>query len=137
MRVKRILESSLDVSDAARSREFYQRLFGFELIFAGEPRLNALSVNDEQVLLLFAKGQTEADVEVPGGVIPGHGAEGSMHIAFAIETKDLEQWEQHLLAQGVTVESKVHMPMGGYSLYFRDPDGHLIELATPGIWSIY
>ncbi|PYK92782.1 MAG: glyoxalase, partial [Verrucomicrobia bacterium] len=20
------------------------------------------------------------------------------------------------------------------SLYFRDPDGHMIELATPGIW---
>ena len=25
---------------------------------------------------------------------------------------------------------------GGESIYFRDPDGHLLELATPG-WAIY
>ena len=23
------------------------------------------------------------------------------------------------------------------SIYFRDPDGHLLELATPGLWSVY
>jgi len=26
---------------------------------------------------------------------------------------------------------------GGHSIYFRDPDGHLLELATPGLWAIY
>jgi len=26
---------------------------------------------------------------------------------------------------------------GGESLYFRDPDDHLVELATPGIWATY
>jgi hypothetical protein len=35
------------------------------------------------------------------------------------------------------VESKVVWPLGGHSLYFRDPDNHVVELATPGIWSIY
>jgi catechol 2,3-dioxygenase-like lactoylglutathione lyase family enzyme len=137
MQVKRILESSLYVSDVARSREFYERLFGFKLVFGGEPRLNALSVGNEQVLLLFAKGQTESEYQLPGGVIPGHGAQGSIHLTFAIENHDVEQWENHLLANGVTVESKVHMSKGGCSLYFRDPDDHLLELATPGIWSIY
>jgi catechol 2,3-dioxygenase-like lactoylglutathione lyase family enzyme len=26
---------------------------------------------------------------------------------------------------------------GGTSLYFRDPDGRSVELATPGIWPTY
>jgi len=31
----------------------------------------------------------------------------------------------------------VDWPRGGRSLYFRDPDQHLLELITPGCWSIY
>jgi hypothetical protein len=26
---------------------------------------------------------------------------------------------------------------GGEALYFRDPDGHLLEVVTPGVWSIF
>ena len=25
----------------------------------------------------------------------------------------------------------------GEALFFRDPDGHLLEVVTPGVWSIY
>lgn len=42
--------------------------------------------------------------------------------------------------KGVALESQVHCgddrPQGD-SLYFRDPDGHLVELITPGCWPIY
>ena len=34
----------------------------------------------------------------------------------------------------VDVELTRAWPRGGRSLYFRDPDHHLIELASPGIW---
>jgi catechol 2,3-dioxygenase-like lactoylglutathione lyase family enzyme len=35
------------------------------------------------------------------------------------------------------VEEKHTWELGGHSVYFRDPDRHLIEIATPGVWSIY
>ncbi|MEP7038442.1 MAG: glyoxalase, partial [Acidobacteriota bacterium] len=35
------------------------------------------------------------------------------------------------------IESKVKWERGGTSIYFRDPDKHLLELATPGLWTIY
>jgi hypothetical protein len=37
----------------------------------------------------------------------------------------------------VSIESVVTWPRGGTSLYFRDPNDHLLELITPGVWSIY
>ena len=37
----------------------------------------------------------------------------------------------------IEIESRVTWPGGGTSLYFRDPEGHLLELLTPGVWQIY
>ncbi|MFN0129142.1 MAG: hypothetical protein ACKV19_20930 [Verrucomicrobiales bacterium] len=34
----------------------------------------------------------------------------------------------------IPVESRIRWPGGATSLYFRDPDGHAVELATPGLW---
>jgi catechol 2,3-dioxygenase-like lactoylglutathione lyase family enzyme len=42
-----------------------------------------------------------------------------------------------LRTQGVAIESETHWARGGRSLYFRDPEGHLLELVTPGIWPNY
>ena len=63
-RVNGILETALYVQSAARSAEFYQRVFGFEIIdFAGDQlddntRLCALRAGDRDVLLLFKRGAT-------------------------------------------------------------------------------
>ena len=60
-----------------------------------------------------------------------------MHIAFAIPSAELVKWEQWLATNRIEVEEKRMWDLGGWSLYFRDPDRHLIELATPGVWSVY
>jgi len=99
--------------------------------------MRALDVAGRQVLLLFLKGASDRPNPVPGGVVPPHDADGRMHLAFAVPADDLPAWEGRLGELGVAVESRVQAPRGGTSLYFRDPDGHLVELATPGIWEVY
>ena len=40
-------------------------------------------------------------------------------------------------ANNIAIEGRTTWKRGGESIYFRDPDGHLLELATPGLWAIY
>ena len=134
--IGRVLETSLYVDDLDRSIHFYTRLFGFEKMVSDD-RFCALNVRGEQVLLLFRSGGTSTPVFTPGGTIPPHDSAGHLHFAFAISKEDFPAWEKHLIACGVTIESKVTWPAGGQSLYFRDPDHHLVELATPGLWEVY
>lgn len=131
-----VLETALYVGDLARAERFYARLFGARTLLS-EERMRALSIADRQVLLLFARGGSAGPNPVPGGTVPPHDGEGRLHVAFAVPADSLGVWERHLAALGVPVESRVRPPLGGTSLYLRDPDGHLVELATPGIWEIY
>ena len=132
-RVSQILETSLYVDDLERSRAFYERVLGFVTIFHDE-RMCAMEVPGEQVLLLFRHGKTDQPAPGPGGFIPPHHGRGALHVAFAIPFGELTAWEEHLARQDITVESRLRWPKGGTSLYFRDPDGHSLEVATPGLW---
>jgi catechol-2,3-dioxygenase len=132
-RLSHILETSLYVADLERARAFYQRVLGFEP-FLADARMVALGVPGAGVLLLFAHGGSTAASVTPGGVIPPHDGRGQLHLAFAIPVGELAAWEMHLATAGIAVESRVRWTRGGTSLYFRDPDGHAVELATPGLW---
>jgi catechol 2,3-dioxygenase-like lactoylglutathione lyase family enzyme len=90
-----------------------------------------------RVLLLFKRGGTLTPTTVPGGVIPPHDGTGPHHVAFAIAAKDFLAWKKQLTARDIAIESETQWERGGQSVFFRDPDGHLLELATPGIWPIY
>lgn len=134
-RLNGILETSLYTDDMARARTFYESVLGLEAMF-GDDRLTAYAIA-RNVLLLFRKGTTEEPVKLKEGSIPGHGGSGSLHVAFSIPAEELETWTNHLTSNGVPVEGQNGWPRGGRSIYFRDPDGHLLELATPGLWSVY
>ena len=125
-----ILESSLYVSDVPRSIRFYEETFGFSVISEFGERGCAMHAGIRQVLLLFKKGASRT-IQSP------HDGDGELHVAFAIPTVELVDWESWLQTKGIAVEEKREWELGGWSLYFRDPDRHLIELATPGTWSVY
>lgn len=125
-----ILESSLYVDDVARSVRFYETIFGFRKIADFGGRGCAMQAGNRQVLLLFKKGGS-LEIESP------HDGDGELHLAFAISATDLAAWETWLAENRIPVEEKRLWDLGGTSVYFRDPDRHLLELGTPGIWSIY
>jgi catechol 2,3-dioxygenase-like lactoylglutathione lyase family enzyme len=125
-----ILESSLYVSDVPRSVRFYNETFGFSVISEFGERGCAMHAGTRQVLLLFKKGASRA-------ITSPHDGDGELHLAFAIPSNELPSWESWLQERSIVVEEKRKWEAGGWSLYFRDPDRHLLELATPGTWSVY
>ena len=135
-RLERVLETVLYVDDFARACPFYERILGLPCIYKDQ-RLNAYDVGGQGVLLLFRRGQSLQTVTLPGGTIPPHDGHGPVHIAFSIAADALDAWEARLQEAGVGIEARTRWPRGGTSIYFRDPDGHLLELATPGLWTGY
>ena len=125
-----ILESSLYVDETARAARFYEKIFGFRVISDFGERGCAMEAGTRQVLLLFTKNGSRA-TQSP------HYGDGELHLAFAIRAEELTAWEDWLAENGIAVEEKRAWELGGQSIYFRDPDRHLIEIATPGVWSIY
>jgi catechol 2,3-dioxygenase-like lactoylglutathione lyase family enzyme len=131
-----ILETCLHVTDLDRSRQFYAGLFGYTVMKSDE-RFCAFSIGESQVLILFRRGSDPQGTTMPFGFIPPHGSNGKEHIGFSIPRESLPAWQAKLTECGVPVESTLTWPGGGTSLYFLDPDGHLLELLTPGVWPIY
>jgi len=135
-KLDRVIETSLYVNDLERAARFYEDVLGLPALTA-DSRFRAYDVGWRSVLLIFLRGATLETVHMPGGTIPPHDGHGPLHIAFAIPADELPDWEQRLDEHGVGIEGRTKWARGGVSLYFRDPDRHLLELATPGLWPIY
>ena len=131
-----IIETCLSVKDLERARNFYAELFGYAVMHS-DKRFCAFDVAGEQVLLLFVEGSDPDGSVLPFGRIPPHGTTGSSHIGFRISEESLPEWRAQLAKQAIAIESEFQWPAGGTSVYFRDPDGHLLELLSPGVWPTY
>jgi catechol 2,3-dioxygenase-like lactoylglutathione lyase family enzyme len=132
-RIDGLLETSLYARDLERTAAFYRELFGFKAL-VDTPRLVAFEIAAQSVLLVFHAGATEDDVVDPRGKIPGHDGAGRLHLALSIAKEDLDAWRKRLLEDAIEIVGEYRWPRGGVSLYIRDPDGALVELATPGLW---
>jgi len=134
--IRRVLETALYVTDMARAVAFYRDVLGLRPMGGGD-RLTPMDAGEGTVLLLFLRGGSAEGIAFPDGWIPPHDGAGPAHMAFAVDAAEFEPWHARLAAHGVAVEVVNHWDRGGRSLYFRDPDGHSIELATPGVWPTY
>jgi catechol 2,3-dioxygenase-like lactoylglutathione lyase family enzyme len=128
-----LLETSLYARDLKLTAGFYHDLFDFKTLVE-TPRLVAFEVAGRSVLLVFQAGATEDDIVDSRGEIPGHDGRGRLHFALSIAPGDLDLWRARLTERKIAIVGEYRWPRGGASLYFRDPDGALVELATPGLW---
>ncbi|GGW45490.1 VOC family protein [Arenibacter certesii] len=136
LKVKGVLETALYVSNLQVSIDFYKAIFNIDILIENQS-FCALNIFNKQVLLLFQKGSASQGSSSSGGIIPPHDGFGNLHLAFCISEIDLFPWKEWLTKNKVEIESEYKWERGGTSLYFRDPDNHLLELATPGLWTIY
>ncbi|KQW23169.1 glyoxalase [Afipia sp. Root123D2] len=131
-----IIETALYVDDLERAHAFYRDVLELDVL-TSDSRFSAFDVGGRNVLLLFKRGATLETVHLPGGTIPPHDGAGPIHVAFSITSDELALWEKRLGGHNVAIEGRTAWPRGGHSIYFRDPDSHLLELVTPGVWAIY
>jgi catechol 2,3-dioxygenase-like lactoylglutathione lyase family enzyme len=131
MKAREILETCLYVDDLDAAEEFYTRVLGLA-VHGRQPGRHVFFRCGNRMLLLFDPRESSQS----GAEFPPHGCRGPGHACFAALQTELPAWRAHLALHGVAIEKVIDWPGGGQSLYFRDPAGNSLEVATPRIWGI-
>jgi catechol 2,3-dioxygenase-like lactoylglutathione lyase family enzyme len=129
MKVNRVLETALYAQDLAAAEAFYTTVLGLEVYSRGVGRHVFFRCGASSMFLIFNPTETVR------GDRP-HGSQGAGHVAWAISESELDAWREWFQAKGVAIEKEMTRPNGGRSLYFRDPAGNSLELATPAVWGM-
>ena len=125
--VDRIDHLVLTVSDIEATTRFYERALGLEREFyrgpQGQPR-HALRFGNQKINLQDAATDTPTKARTP--------TLGSGDFCF-IAARPLEEVIARLEAEGIPIEAGPVARTGALgpmqSVYFRDPDGNLVEVA--------
>ena len=130
MRIAGIHHITLLVADVERSLAFYRNVLGLRLV---KQTVN----DDDQSARHFIFGDADGK---PGTLITcleypdldeGKVGRGSTHhFALAVDSEaELAAWKQYLEEKGIPTTDV--MDRGEFrSIYLRDPDGHIVEIAA-------
>lgn len=148
-----VLETCLYVRDMNKSTAFYRDILGLETQISSS-RLTMFPLGNT-TLLLFQLGMTSSDSRSERGIVPGHGPDertveniselnhagdgwlGSLHTHYCLAVssrEEVDKWEDYLRSQDVVMRGTMDWEKGGNSVYFEDPDGHVGEIGSRGIW---
>jgi catechol 2,3-dioxygenase-like lactoylglutathione lyase family enzyme len=134
-----LVETALFVEDLPQASAFYGQVLGLGKVAASDASC-VFRVADQRYLLLISRkaaptpNKTASGDVLPPCALPQHDGKGPGHIAFGVSSAALGSWRARLAKHNVEILKEVTWERGARSLYFRDPDGHMLELATPGIW---
>jgi catechol 2,3-dioxygenase-like lactoylglutathione lyase family enzyme len=109
------------VRDMTAMRSFYEDILGF-------PRVRELSPGwieyriGANTLALAKPSRTAADAPTPKG-------SAALQLAFKVSAREVDQCADELVRQGVALLSPpTDQAFGHRTLFFRDPDGNLLEV---------
>ena len=109
------------VRDMAAMRRFYEDVLGFPMIRELSPRWLEYRVG-ANTLALAMPSLTGDDPPTPKG-------SASLQLAFKVSPSEVDQCADDLAKQGVKIVSPpTDRPFGHRTLFFRDPDGNLLEI---------
>ncbi|OWV68927.1 glyoxalase [Rhizobium sp. R339] len=124
IRIDRLDHLVLTVADVAATCDFYSRILGMSVETFAEGR-KALKFGRQKINLHQAGHEFEPKAKHP---VPGSG-----DLCFIAETP-LADVIAHLLTRGIAIEEGPVERTGATgrlrSIYFRDPDGNLIEVSN-------
>lgn len=136
MRPSAVLESALYVTDLDAAAQFYTDVLGLDEITSVAGR-HVFFRCGRGVVLLFNADATRVPPPAAARLpVPPHGMTGQGHLCFAASADEIDDWKTRLTEAGVEVEADFEWPMGGRSIYFRDPSGNSLEFAEPRIWNL-
>jgi catechol 2,3-dioxygenase-like lactoylglutathione lyase family enzyme len=116
--IRGLYEVAIPVKDLRRAEAFYRNVLGLEI-----------GLRDERRPWLFLRAGGQAGMLV---LQEDKGAWPTQHLAFMVDTDEIERAAATLREHGVTVRGPLfHAWMPATSVYFTDPDGHQLELCAP------
>ncbi len=130
MKISRIKETCIYVTDLHRTKEFYSDRLGLAVLSFVEDR-HIFFRAGESVLLCFIAEKTLKEKE-----LPAHGAMGFIHFAFETEKKEYEEALLKIKTMDIAILHEQTWKTGLRSFYFHDPDGHLLEVIEEGLWEV-
>lgn len=109
------------VRDMAAMRSFYQEILGFPLWRELSPGWIEYHLGDN-TLALAKPSLTAADAPTPAG-------SAALQLAFKVAAPEVDRCADELVRRGVKLLSPpTDRAFGHRTLFFRDPDGNLLEV---------
>ena len=121
--------------DPVKSAEFYERVLGLPAIRldefrAGRAPFPSIRVSPHSIIDLMARAAAPiVDAMAGAAASAGHRVN---HVCLAMSQSDYQELRARLEANGVTTSTPMEQSFGAQGLapqavYFRDPDGNVIE----------
>ncbi len=117
MLVRGVVEMTLEVRDLGALERFYADALGLRVLAREDDRV-WLALGERGRLGLWLPGEKE------------FGDEGGRHVHYALSAAPggLDALRERLTRSGVDVRGPEQHPGGDRSLYFRDPEGNVVEV---------